>query len=80
MLNTIESYRKIWEQEQRDNLQRDRDDRIALHRGDAAAEDEVREDDKPDALVELERQIDEVMAAKDGDEAIDEEKKDGMAK
>lgn len=80
MLTTVESYRKIWENEQRDNLTKDRDDRLALIRGEPSAEEENREvEDRPDPLAELEKHIEEVIAARE-DDNLDEEQKEGLAK
>lgn len=81
MLQTVESYRKIWENEQRDNLTKDRDDRLALIRGEPNAEGEDRGEfeDRPDPLAELEKHIEEVIAARE-DDNLDEEQKEGLAK
>lgn len=79
MLNTIDSYRKIWEGEQRNNLTRDRDDRLALAKGETIGEEDAQAEEKPDAMAELEKSIEEILAAKE-DETLDDEKKDVMAK
>lgn len=80
VLNTVDKYRKIWEAEQRDNLTRDRDERLSLVKGEASGEAEDREEgDRPEPLAELERHIEEVIAARE-DEHLDEEQKDGLSK
>jgi hypothetical protein len=53
VLNTVQEYRKIWEAEQKDNLTRDRDQRLALTRpvGDIDVDDDAgAQEDKPDPL------------------------------
>ena len=64
MLNTIQTYIKIWEAEQKDNLTRDRDDRLALMRGEAKPEEDDEEEKvKPDVMADLEKMIEEKMTA-----------------
>lgn len=61
VLTTIQTYRKIWEAEQRGNLTRDRDERLMLAKGPVEDEGAEAPEDKPDAMVELERSIEEVL-------------------
>lgn len=65
-MNTIAKFRDIWEAEQRDNLTRDRDDRLVyakIDRGEEGGEGEAEEDnqDNADAIADIERQIEEHM-------------------
>jgi len=82
VLNTILKYRSIWEGEQRDNLTRDRDERLALVKGvETVMEEGEDEVVKPDAMQELEKSIEEVLnAQEEGAEVLDDEKKEGLGK
>ena len=83
VLRTVQTYKKIWEAEQRDNLTRDRDERLALSRGESIAQkddDEEEEKVKPDVMAELEKAIEEKMTQMEEAEPMDDETKDGRTK
>jgi hypothetical protein len=83
-LRTIQTYIKIWEAEQRDNLTRDRDERLALQRGETIQQrddDDEEEKVKPDVMAELEKAIEEKMAQmEEAEPTLDDETKDGRTK
>jgi hypothetical protein len=83
ILNTIAKFRDIWEAEQRDNLTRDRDDRLTYARPerDGEGEAEAAEDDdqdNADCIADIERQIEEHMLQIQDE--IEEERKDFVMK
>jgi len=80
VLTTIQTYKKIWEAEQKGNLTRDRDERLTLSKGPVEEEGGDAPEDKEDAMVELEKQIEEVLNTQDEGDVLDDERKEALGK
>lgn len=81
MLNTVKRYREMWNQEQRDNLTRDRDDRLTVMRGaQPPAEGEPEPEEKVNVFEEMEKQIEESLTERAEEFDGDDEKKEMVAK
>jgi len=80
VLNTVKSFREIWDQEQRDNLTKDRDDRLALLAGAQPPAEGEEEVEKINVYEEMDKQIEEALTERAEEFDGDEERKEMVSK